>query len=68
MLTRIASVEPDLLQTVKEPTIEPLVEPVTNVDVPAAEGVACPRITYAVAIMLSSLQPVGMYLLQYRQP
>jgi hypothetical protein len=67
MLTRIVSLLELVLQAVKEPTIEPLVEPVTNVDVPAAEGVACPRITYAVAIMLLSLQPVGTYLLQCKQ-
>jgi len=66
MLTRIASVDPLRLQTVNDPTIEPLVEPVTNVDDEAADGVACPRITYAVAIMLLSLQLVGMCLLQCR--
>ena len=46
MDTRIASVEPPRLQTLKEATIEPLADPVTSVDVPAAVGVAEPRITY----------------------
>ena len=48
------------MQTLNEPTIEPLVEPVTRVDVPAAEGVTFPNITYAVAIMLSNLPLVEM--------
>jgi len=67
MLTRIVSLLALVLQAVNDPTIEPLVEPVTNVDDEAADGVACPRITYAVAIMLLSLQLVGMCLLRYRQ-
>jgi len=67
MLTRIVSLLALVLQAVNDPTIEPLVEPVTNVDDEAAPGVACPRITYAVAIMLLSLQLVGMCLLRYRQ-
>lgn len=41
----MASVLEPRLQTLNEPTTEPLVEPVTRVDVPAAEGVAEPRIT-----------------------
>ena len=60
MLTRIESALLLRLQTLNEPTIEPLVEPVTRVDVPAAEGVTFPNITYAVAIMLSNLPLVEM--------
>jgi len=66
MLTRIVSLAALVLQAVNEPTTVPLVEPVTNVDDEAAEGVAWPKITYAVAIMRLSLQPVGTYLLRCR--
>jgi len=53
MLIRIESLVPPLLQALKEPTIEPLVDPVTRVEVPVADGVTFPSTTYAVAIMLS---------------
>ena len=53
MLTRTVSLDELRLHTLKEPTIEPLVEPVTRVEVPAAEGVTFPSTTYAVAITLS---------------
>ena len=46
MLTRMLSVDPPLLQTLNEATTDPLVDPVTKVELPAAEGVADPRITY----------------------
>ena len=53
MLTRTVSLDELRLHTLKEPTMEPLVEPVTRVEVPAAEGVTFPSTTYAVAITLS---------------
>ena len=39
-----------ILQALNDTTIEPLVEPVTNVEEPAAAGVTLPSTTYAVAI------------------
>ena len=46
---------PPRLQALNDTTIEPLVEPVTNVEDAAAPGVTFPSTTYAVAIMLSLL-------------
>ena len=54
MLTRIVSLDELRLHTLKELTMEPLVDPVTRVEVPAAVGVAEPRITYDAAILHST--------------
>ena len=53
------SVEPPRLQTLNEPTTEPLVEPVTRVEVFPADGVAEPRITYTVIYIPPNIKISG---------